>query len=272
MIVRRVLITLAASALAAGCVEIEYQPQDADTRMLTEGRWVDLTHDFSDETIYWPTSETFHLDTVFAGHTDEGFYYEAFSFCTAEHGGTHLDAPIHFAEGKQRVDEIGLDQLIGKAVVVDLSGPVAEDRNYQIRISDLVAWEEENGMIPDGSILLLYTGMSSKWPDPERYLGTALRGEEALAELSFPGIHPETARWLVENRTIKAVGLDTPSLDYGRSTQYESHQIFFEENIPGFENLANLGELPPVGAFVVALPMKIRHGSGAPLRIVANVQ
>lgn len=99
-----------------------------------------------------------------------------------------------------------------------------------------------------------------------------MRGEEALADLSFPGIHPETAQWLVDQRNVKAVGLDTPSLDYGQSEQFETHQILFEENIPGFENVANLNQLPPTGAYVVALPMKIRDGSGAPLRIVAHIR
>ena len=103
------------------------------------------------------------------------------------------------------------------------------------------------------------------------YLGTDKKGEGGVAELSFPGIHPDTAKWLVENRSVKAVGLDTPSLDYGKSVQFETHQILFEQNIPGFENVANLDMLPPSNAFVIALPMKIKDGSGAPLRLVAHI-
>lgn len=242
-----------------------------DERSLYEGIWVDLTHEFSDETLYWPTSESFHIDTVFAGYTEHGFYYEAHHFCTAEHGGTHLDAPIHFAEGKMSVHEINPDRLIGDAVVIDVSDQVDEYRDYQILIEDMEAWEREYGTIPDHSILLFNTGFSDYWPDAELYLGTDSRGEGALEELSFPGIHPETARWIVDHRQVKAVGLDTPSLDYGQSVLFETHQILFEENIPGLENVANLNRLPAVGAFVVALPMKIRDGSGAPLRIVALI-
>ncbi|CAN5405010.1 cyclase family protein [soil metagenome] len=236
------------------------------------GYWIDLTHEFSEETLFWPTSSTFHLDTVFVGETEGGFYYEAYEFCTAEHGGTHLDAPIHFAENRKTVDDIELDQLTGYASVIDVSEQVDRNRDHQIGIAEIEEWEQENGELSDGTILLFHTGMSQLWPDAEQYLGTANRGEEALVELSFPGIHPETAQWLVDNRNIKAVGLDTPSLDYGQSELFETHQILFEENIPGFENVANLDQLPATGAYIVALPMKIRDGSGAPLRIVAHLR
>lgn len=236
-----------------------------------DGRWIDLTHNFSEETLFWPTAETFQLDTVSAGMTDAGFYYEAYSFCAAEHGGTHLDAPIHFSEGKKSVHELGIEQLTGRAVVIDVSGKVEENRDYQIQPEDITGWEEEFGELPDDSIILFYTGMSAHWPDAESYLGTANRGEEALEELSFPGIHPETAEWIVANRMVKAVGLDTPSLDYGQSALFETHQILFEEEIPGFENVANLEQLPSTGAYIIALPMKIENGSGAPLRIVAHI-
>ncbi len=236
-----------------------------------DGTWVDLTHDYSDETLYWPTSDIWEMDTVFVGQTDGGFYYEAFKFSTAEHGGTHLDAPIHFSEGKQTVDELSVDQLSGYAVVIDVTEQVSENRDYQILPTDIKQWEQQHGSIPNGSILLFHTGMGAYWPDAEAYLGTKLRGIDGVANLSFPGIHPDLAQWLVDNRTIKAVGLDTPSIDYGKSTEYMSHRILFANNIPGFENVANLDLLPETGAYIIALPMKIKDGSGAPLRIVANI-
>jgi kynurenine formamidase len=250
--------------IIAGCTRVEVHE-------LENGRWIDLTHEFSEETLYWPTSSQFRLDTVFAGVTEAGFYYESYELFTAEHGGTHLDAPIHFYADRNTVEMIPVDQLTGRAVVIDVSARVENDRDYQITPADVTNWEARYGEIPDGSILLFHTGMGQYWPDAEQYLGTAKRGEEGIAELSFPGIHPDTAQWLVQNRSLNAVGLDTPSLDYGRSIQFETHQIFSEQNIPGFENVANLNELPPTGAFVVALPMKIKGGSGAPLRIVAHV-
>ncbi len=235
------------------------------------GRWVDLTHDFSEETIYWPTSETFRLDTVFAGVTDQGFYYTANRFCGAEHGGTHLDAPIHFAEGHLTADQIPLEQLVGPAAVIDISEKALADRDYLVSVSDFTDWEAIHGPLPDGAIVLLNTGYARFWPDAETYMGTAERGPDAVAKLHFPGLDPAAAKWLTENRNIHAIGLDTPSIDYGQSTLFESHQILFQHDIPAFENVANLDQLPPTGAFVIALPMKIRGGSGGPLRIVGYI-
>jgi kynurenine formamidase len=117
--------------------------------------------------------------------------------------------------------------------------------------------------------VLFRTGFSTRWPDAARYLGTADRGAEAVARLHFPGLHPDAARWLIANRSIKAVGIDTASIDYGQSSLYESHRALFERDIPAFENLTSLERLPRRGAVVVALPMKIAGGSGAPLRAVA---
>jgi kynurenine formamidase len=233
--------------------------------------WIDMSYAYDESTIFWPTAEPFELEVVSAGTTDAGYYYAANNFCTAEHGGTHLDAPIHFSEGRHSAEQIPVRRLVGVAVVVDVSEAAAADRDYQVAVSDLEAWEAENGRIADGSILLLRTGWGTRWPDKERYLGTARSGPEAVPELHFPGLHPEAARWLVENRRIDALGIDTPSIDYGQSTRFESHQILYAENIPAFENVAALDRLPATGAYVVALPIKIAGGSGGPLRIVGVV-
>ncbi|MFQ5705538.1 MAG: cyclase family protein [Gemmatimonadales bacterium] len=233
------------------------------------GRWVDLTYSFSDRTIYWPTGRGFKLEEVQAGQTDAGYYYVTNNYSAAEHGGTHLDAPLHFARGKDAADQVPLDRLIGPAVVVDVSDRVTPD--YLITVGDLQAWERSHGRIPDGSIVLFRTGWGSRWPDRARYLGTAELGPEAVAHLHFPGISPAAAKWLVEQRAPDAVGIDTPSIDYGQSAGFESHVIVYGANVPGFENVANLDRLPETGSYVVALPMKIEGGSGGPLRIVAWV-
>jgi kynurenine formamidase len=126
--------------------------------------------------------------------------------------------------------------------------------------------------IPDGSIVLLETGYSKFYPDKIEYLGTDQRGPDAIKLLHFPGLSPEAAKWLVEKRNINAIGLDTPSIDYGQSTGFESHVTLLSKNIPAFENLTNLDQLPSKDFQVIALPMKIKDGSGGPLRIVAIVQ
>ncbi|MDP1586337.1 MAG: cyclase family protein, partial [Prosthecobacter sp.] len=189
----------------------------------------------------------------------------------SEHGGTHVDAPIHFAEKGQTVDQIPIGQLIGAAVVIDVSAQAAENADYRVTVADFEAWEKEHGRIPQGAIVLLRTGFASFWPEAKAYLGTDQRGAEAVPKLHFPGLHPEAASWLIAERPIKAIGLDTASIDHGQSTLFESHRILLGKNIPAFENVAALDQLPATGALVLALPMKIKEGSGGPLRIVAWV-
>jgi kynurenine formamidase len=233
---------------------------------------VDLTHPFDDETLVWPTSIPFSFEVTFEGYTEADYYYASRDFAGPEHGGTHLDAPIHFAEGRWTTDEIPLERLVGPGVRVDVSAETSADPNYQVQVEDLTSWEAIHGRIPDGAILLLFTDRSRHWPDAEAYMGTEQRGEEAVAELSFPGLHPATARWLVENREISAVGIDTPSIDHGPSTLFEAHRVLFAENIFAFENVANLERLPPSGSTIIALPMKLAGGTGGPLRIIAVVE
>lgn len=234
-------------------------------------RLVDLTHAYDEATVYWPTAAGFLLESDAKGWTEGGYYYEANSFSTAEHGGTHIDAPIHFAEGRWTVDEIPLDQLFGPGVVVDVTAACAGDRDHLVTVEELEGWEAQHGRLPDGAIVLLHTGFGRFWPDRPAYMGTGARGPEAVADLHFPGLHPSAARWLVTERSIGAVGLDTPSIDHGPSTSYGSHVTLFEANVPALENVANLDQLPPQGFDVIALPMKIRGGSGGPVRIAALV-
>lgn len=242
------------------------------TQKLSDKTIIDLSHAYSKETVYWVTAKEFELDTVFAGETDKGFYYSANNFATAEHGGTHIDAPIHFSKTGQTVEAIPLENLVGAAIKIDVSANAKDQPDYLITVEDLTNWETQIGyQIPDGSIVLLQTGFAKYYPNKERYLGTTERGDHAIALLHFPGLSPEAAQWLVDNRNIHAIGIDTPSIDYGQSTFFKSHVILLSQNIPAFENLTNLDKLPQDGFDIVALPMKIQGGTGAPLRIIALV-
>ena len=232
-------------------------------------RYVDLSHDLSSQSIFWPTGETFRLDKVADGVTDKGYYYASNNYSGNEHGGTHLDAPVHFAKGRWTVDEIPVDRLIGPAVVIDVTAASAANPDYQVSVGDFTAWEQAHGQLEPNLIVLIRTDFSRRWPDARAYLGTEEKGDAAVARLHFPGLHPDAAKWLAETRKVKAVGLDTASIDYGQSTLFESHRTLYERNIPAFENLTGLDQLPPRGATVYALPMKIKGGSGAPLRAVA---
>ena len=259
-------------AIVAGCgPTVTPRPPAFAAAAFAAGRWIDLTHAFGADTIYWPTEKGFVIEQEFAGANPKGYYYAANRIATAEHGGTHLDAPRHFAAGRKTSDEIDPARLVGEAVVVDVTRQCAADPVYEISSDDLVAWERAHGRQLVDVIVLLKTGWAAKWPDRAAYLGTAAMGPEAVAQLRFPGLAPEAARWLVEQRRIRAIGIDTASIDHGPSTHFGAHVILCGAEVPIFENVADLTALPPVGAFVAALPMKIAGGSGGPLRIVARL-
>jgi kynurenine formamidase len=236
---------------------------------LPSGRLVDLTHPFDEQTIYWPTEKGFELERRPAGVTEKGYYYMANRFCSAEHGGTHIDAPIHFFEGRNTLDAIPLRQLVARGVLIDVRTKCTENQSYQVVVDDLVQWERKHNERLDEAILLLRTGFATFWPSPAKYLGTEEHGPQAVAKLQFPGLHPEAAKWLAQNRSVRAVGIDTASIDFGQSTHFQSHVSLFEKNIPALENVANLDQLPETGFVILALPMKIRGGSGGPVRVVA---
>ena len=236
---------------------------------LAGGRTIDLSHPFDAETIYWPTEDGFKLIPETAGVTDQGYFYAANRFMCAEHGGTHLDAPRHFSEAGQTVDQVPLKRLIGPAVCIDISQQCTADPDYQATVEDFEGWELVQGSSLEDRIVLIRTGFSRFWPDRETYLGTAEQGKAAVAKLHFPGLDPSAADWLVSKRHIRMVGIDTASIDHGQTRDFPTHRRLFQDNVPALENLANLAQLPSEEFSIVALPMKIAGGSGAPCRVVA---
>jgi len=244
-------------------------PAPAPPAVFPAGPIVDLSHAYEAGSIFWPTADPFRLDKVADGVTPAGFYYASNNFFTSEHGGTHMDAPVHFAQGSHTADQVPLDRLVGPALVIDVTEAARQNPDYQVTVADLQAWEQQHGQIEPTAILLIRTGFSQHWPDAGRYLGTTERGAGAVPKLHFPGLHPDAARWIVASRPIRAIGIDTASIDYGQSTLFESHRALYATNIPAFENLAALEQLPARGSSIVALPMKIKGGSGAPLRAIA---
>jgi kynurenine formamidase len=265
----RTLVAAASWALAGTAVSTAAAPPAAPLDLRVH-RIVDLTHAFDAHTLCWPTSPSrFELKTLHRGRTDGGYFYSSYALCAPEHGGTHLDAPSHFAEGRAAADQVPLEALMGGAVVIDVAAAAAADPDYRLRPADVTAWEARHGRIPPRSIVLLRTGWSSRWPDARRYLGDDTPGD--ASRLHFPGYGTEAARLLVHERRVAVLGIDTASLDHGPSKDFAVHQVASAADVPGLENLANLGELPPTGASVIALPMKIAGGSGGPLRAVALV-
>jgi kynurenine formamidase len=241
----------------------------AQTIDLTKYQLIDLSHSYGPSTLYWPTSPSkFTLSRDAEGPTPGGWFYASNTVSTPEHGGTHLDAPHHFSQAGRTTEAIPLEQLIAPAVVIDVSAKAAANRDYRLTSDDVLEFEK-GGPIARGTIVLLRTGWSKHWPKADAYLGDDTPGD--ASKLSFPSYGPEAARLLVEERGVAALGVDTASIDLGQSSDFQVHRIAAARNVPGFENLTNLDRLPPRGAIVVALPMKIERGSGGPLRAIALV-
>lgn len=231
---------------------------------------VDLTHPLSSKTLFWPTSPTgFELKQLSAGMTPGGWYYSAYTFSAPEHGGTHMDAPIHFSESGLTVDRIPLAALIAPAVVIDVSAQAKADRDYRLTAGDIATFESASGRIPAGSIVLLHTGWDARYNDRMAYFGDTTKGR--ADSLHFPGYGADAARILVDERTVAGLGIDSPSVDYGPSSDFQVHRIGAAKNVFNLENLTGLNKLPATGAYLFALPMKLEGGSGGPVRAVAVV-
>ncbi len=249
----------------AGPAPAEPEPSGLD---LSRVEVIDLSHPYDGDSLFWPTSPTtFELTSLAYGPSDGGYFYAANTFCTPEHGGTHIDAPIHFSEHGWTLGEVPVARLIAPGVVIDISVEAVQNPDYRLTAADVWMWERNHGEIPVGSIVLLRTGWSGRWPDATTYLGDDTPGD--ATNLHFLSYGAEAARLLVEERRVAALGVDTASIDYGPSTDFVVHQIAAAANVVGLENLTNVEDVPAVGAWVVALPMKIGEGTGGPVRIVA---
>jgi len=254
------VIAIAASAAHGGAQRID----------LSRSAIVDLTHPLNAQTLYWPTAPSrFKLEKLAYGPTTGGWFYSSYVFSAPEHGGTHLDAPIHFSAGGLTADKVPLEQLVAPAVVIDIAASAGRDVDYRLSVADVEAFERRHGAIAPGTIVLLRTGWSSRWPNAKEYLGDDTPGD--ASKLRFPSFGPEAATLLVRGRRVAAIGVDVASIDYGRSADFRVHRIVAGANVPGLENLTNLDRVPATGSIVIALPMKIEGGSGGPVRVIALV-
>lgn len=237
---------------------------------LPEGALLDMTYSFGDDSIYWPTGKSFKSEKVFWGINDQGWWYASNDYGANEHGGTHADAPIHFAQKGRTIDQIPLDEWIGPAVKIDVTEQCEKDRDYRLTVEDIKNFEAKHGPIPGGAWVLMYTGIGTRYyPDKKKVLGTDKTGKEAVNFLSFPGFSAEAASFLVKERMITGIALDTPSIDYGKSKDFPVHRVICGAGKLAVENVANLDKLPPVGAVLYVIPIPIVKGTGAPARVFA---
>jgi kynurenine formamidase len=234
---------------------------------------LDMTYPLDEAAIFWPTAKPFSIAKVGWGISEGGWWYASNEFSASEHGGTHADAPIHFAAGGRTIGQIPLEEWIGPAVRIDVTAKCGRDRDSLLTTEDLEGWEKENGRIPDGSWVIMYTGIGTRYyPDRKMVLGTEKTGAEALPELSFPGFSAKAVDFLIKERAIKGIGIDTPSIDRGQSAKFEVHQILCAADKLALENIANLDKLPAKGATLYVVPMLIKDGTGAPARVFATFE
>ncbi len=236
----------------------------------SKGKILDMTYAFCGDSIYWPTGKAFKSEKVFRGVNDKGWWYASNDYSANEHGGTHADAPIHFAQNGKFMDQIPLEEWIGPAVKIDVTKQCAKNRDYLLSVDDIKGFEKKYGKIPEGAWVIMYTGIDTQfYPDRRMVLGTDKTGSEAVEFLSFPGFSSESVKYLLKEREIKGIALDTPSIDYGKSKDFPAHRELCGAGKLAVENIANLDKLPPVGAVLYAIPMQIKDGTGAPVRVFA---
>jgi len=257
-------VCVVSACLTGGALDLAPTPQ------AVKGKLLDMTFAYDDNTIYWPTAKGFHLEKLSWGISAGGYWYASNNFSASEHGGTHADAPIHFAKGGRTIDQVPLEEWIGPAAKIDVRAACEKSRDYLLLPADIESWEKMFGGIPEGAWVIMNTGFDGKfYPDKKNVLGTDKRGEAALPELSFPGFSPAAVEFLLKNRNIRGIAIDTPSIDYGQSKDFKVHQLLCAADKLALENIANLDQLPAAGATLYVIPMLIKDGTGAPARVYA---
>jgi kynurenine formamidase len=263
---------LCALFFAYGCVREHAPPVESPSGLdLASAKIVDLSYAYDESTLYWPTSPTsFELTELARGTAEGGYFYSSYSFCTPEHGGTHLDAPVHFSEAGRTAAEVPVRQLVAPGVVLDMSEQAAQDPDARLELGAVQEWESRNGRIPEGAIVILRTGWGKRWSlGAKAFFGDDTPGD--ASNLHFPGYGEDATRFLVEERKVGALGVDSASVDHGPSQDFPVHRIAAAAEIPNLENVARTEDLPEKDFWVVALPIKLGKGSGGPVRIVAIV-
>jgi kynurenine formamidase len=261
------LIAIAAVALAKGRQASTQRATATGTVAQLAGiaagrtRVIDMTYTINGKLPAWPgDNRTFEAQVV-ATPQKEGYF--ARSFWMLEHYGTHLDAPAHFPPGKTTLDQLPISHFFGPAVVIDVRSEAEKNADYRLTSARVKKWEAAHGRIPGGAIVLLRTGWASRWPDQGRY-----RNMDAQGVMHFPGFSVGGAKLLIARGAV-GLGIDTLSVDYGPSKDFEVHRVDLPAGLYNLENLANLDQLPEIGAYLIVAPIKIEGGSGGPVRVFA---
>lgn len=257
---RRGLFKLGAGAAAAAAAAAPTAAL-AQQRRFSFANVQDLTHVIGLDTPVYPAYSPPVYKTLFTVQ-ENGFYTNQLTF--TEHTGTHMDAPAHFIANGLYVDQIPATSLVAPLAVLDIKSKVVRDVDALVEPDDVLAWERRYGRLPDGAAVFMNSGWGMRYATPSAFLN-----QDSSGVLHFPGFSPETVEFLLAERNVVGIGVDTLSLDHGPSTTFVTHNIWLAANHWGLENLANLDSAPPSGAFVFVGAPKFAGGSGGPCRIIA---
>jgi kynurenine formamidase len=253
-----------AGAAAAGFAAAAVAPATAAPRPARPFRTViDLTHTMSAEFPTFDGSPGLAMERVTEFKANG---YNMYRWHLIEHAGTHLDAPIHFSETGITADRISADTLVTPLAVVDVSAKAARDPNYALSRDDVAAWERRHGRLPDNCCVAMHSGWAQRVSDPAKFTG-----KDAAGVLHFPGFAPEAADFLLKQRKVVGLAVDTLSLDPGPSKDFRTHLLWLPSGRWGLENVANLDKVPPSGATLVVGLAKIKDATGGASRLLALV-
>jgi kynurenine formamidase len=266
MIERLLVIALLTGAICLAAVAQVSRSSTAGEGLLEralkgQARIIDLTHTLGARTpTFSGERDSFRYEKL-ADVERDGYTMGAFK--VPEHFGTHIDAPGHFLKGSQTIDRIEARRLVAPAAVIDVRSKVESNPDYQLTAADIKEWER-GGRIPDGAVVLLLTGWDKRYADADRY-----RNQDSRAVMHFPGFSVEAVDYLIKQRKVEGLGIDTLSIDHGPSKDFAAHKLSHGAGLYHIENMTALDKLPARGAVIFIGPLPIENGSGSPARILA---
>jgi kynurenine formamidase len=235
----------------------------SNLKTITYSQVIHLSHVIDEHIPQWPGDPTVKFTSV-AQLPDDGYYLRRFSL--GEHSATHMNAPKSFYANGVGIDQYSAQSLIVSAITIDICALAAVDADYTLTVADILTWEEEHGKIPSGNVVLLYTGWQNKWSDKSAFLN---QDEEGI--LHFPGFGSEATQFLLHERQIAGIGIDTHGVDSGGDTNFTINRLVLAQQRIVLENLTNLHQLPPKGTTLAIAILRLRGGSGSPVGVLALI-
>ncbi|WP_390824744.1 cyclase family protein [Anabaena subtropica] len=232
-------------------------------KRITYSRIIHLSHVIDPDIPQWPGDPQVEFTSV-AQLPDDGYYLRRVSL--GEHSATHINAPNSFYQAGIGIDQYPAQSLVVPAVVIDIHAAAAVNADYRLTVDDVLAWEVQHGEIPLGHLVLLHTGWQNKWSDKNAFLNQDARGI-----MHFPGFGSDATQFLLDERQIAGVGIDTHGVDSGQDTSFATNRLVLAQQGIVLENLTNLHQLPAKGSTLAIAILRLRGGSGSPVGVLAFV-